>query len=272
MDIKHMELPLVFFTVMSQWGIGAVLALTIYQMKASKENLLSGSVLRRAVLLIWIIEVIGSSMSMGHLGVPFEAYRSVLGLSHSWLSREAVTFVLLNGVITLWALSCWLSPQLNVRNQLLGWLSAFSGIAAIFVTAQVYYQMIAHPLWHTPATQIAFLGSAIVLGFSLVALFVIGQGKPLPSVIKSGVLIGVALVLWAQVTRLQLPASQGGSYLLWWQVVMSMLLPCIVVMKEYKQQQPSAILVALVMLAIFSGEVAGRALFYGSVMIQAPWF
>ncbi|MGG4610472.1 dimethyl sulfoxide reductase anchor subunit family protein [Providencia sp. Me31A] len=271
MDIKHMELPLVFFTVMSQWGIGAVLALTIYQMKASKENQLSGSVLRRAVVLIWLIEVIGSSMSMGHLGVPLEAYRSVLGLSHSWLSREAVTFVLLNGIITLWALSCWLSPQVNVRNQLLGWLSALGGIAAIFVTAQVYYQMVAHPLWHTPATQIAFIGSAIVLGFSLIALFVIGQGKSLPSIIKVGVLIGVALVLIAQIIRLQLPASQGGSYLLWWQVVMSMLLPCIVAMKGYKQQ-PSAILIALVMLAILSGELAGRALFYGSVMTQAPWF
>ena len=172
MDIKHMELPLVFFTVMSQWGIGAVFALTIYQMKASKENLLSGSALRRVVLLIWLIEVVGSSMSMGHLGVPLEAYRSVLGLGHSWLSREAVTFVLLNGVVTLWALSCWLSPQVNVRNQLLGWLSAIGGVAAIFVTAQVYYQMIAHPLWHTPATQIAFIGSAIVLGFSLVTLLI----------------------------------------------------------------------------------------------------
>ncbi|MEY0604180.1 dimethyl sulfoxide reductase anchor subunit family protein, partial [Providencia huaxiensis] len=107
MDIKYMELPLVFFTVMSQWGIGAILALTIYQMNASKENILSGGVLRRAVLAIWLIEVIGSSMSMGHLGVPLEAYRSILGLSHSWLSREAVTFILLNGLVTLWALSCW---------------------------------------------------------------------------------------------------------------------------------------------------------------------
>ncbi len=78
--------------------------------------------------------------------------------------------------------------------------------------------------------------------FSLVALFVIGQGKPLPSSIKVGVLIGVALVLIAQIIRLQLPASQGGSYLLWWQVVMSMLLPCIVAMKGYKKP-PSAILV-----------------------------
>ncbi|QPE15995.1 dimethyl sulfoxide reductase anchor subunit [Providencia rettgeri] len=271
MDIKHMELPLVFFTVMSQWGVGAVLALTIYQMKASQEYLLSGYVLRRAVLLIWLIEVVGSTMSMGHLGVPLEAYRSVLGLGHSWLSREAVTFVLLNGIVTLWALSCWLQPTVNTRNTILGWLSGVGGLAAILVTAQVYYQMVAHPLWHTPATQIAFLGSAIVLGFSLVALFVISQGKPLPSTIKVGVLIGVALVLIAQVIRLQLPASQGGSYFLWWQVVMSMLLPCIMVMKAYKER-PSVVLIVLILLAMFSGELAGRALFYGAVMIQAPWF
>lgn len=271
MNIHHMELPLVFFTVMSQWGIGAVLALTLYQMKACKENKLVGKPLRIAVLIIWLIEVIGSSMSMGHLGVPLEAYRSVLGLSHSWLSREAVTFVLLNGLVTLWALSCWLQPTANMRNIVLGWLSGIGGLAAILVTAQVYYQMVAHPLWHTPATQIAFIGTAIVLGFSLVALLVMRQGKPLPSSIKVGVMIGVALVLIAQIIRLQLPASQGGSYLLWWQVVMSMLLPCIMVMKAYKER-PSVILMALVMLAMFSGELAGRALFYGAVMMQAPWF
>lgn len=271
MDIKHMELPLVFFTVMSQWGIGAILALTIYQMNASKENALAGTGLRRAVLLIWLIEVIGSTMSMGHLGVPFEAYRSVLGLGHSWLSREAVTFVLLNGIVTLWALSCWLQPTPNTRNQMLGWLSGIGGLAAILVTAQVYYQMVAHPLWHTPATQIAFIGSAIVLGFSLVTLLIIGQGKSLPLAIKIGVLIGVVLVLIAQIIRLQLPESQGGSYLLWWQVVMSMLLPCIVAVRVYKER-PSAALMLLVMLAMFSGELASRALFYGGVMVQAPWF
>ncbi len=71
MDIKHMELLWYFYSD-EPVGIGAVLALTIYQMKASQESLLSGPVLRRAVLLIWLIEVIGSSMSMGHLGVPLK--------------------------------------------------------------------------------------------------------------------------------------------------------------------------------------------------------
>ncbi|MDD9341683.1 MAG: dimethyl sulfoxide reductase anchor subunit [Providencia heimbachae] len=272
MDIKHMELPLVFFTVMSQWGIGAILALTIYQFSATKDHLLSGKSLRNAVVIIWLIEVIGSSMSMGHLGVPLEAYRSVLGLSHSWLSREAVTFILLNGITTLWALACWLQPTANVRNQFLGSISAIGGLAAILVTAQVYYQMLAHPLWHSPATQIAFIGSAIVLGFSFVALFVTGQEKPLPKAIKIGVLIGVALVLIAQIIRTQIPGSQVGSYLLWWQVVMSMILPSMIANRSTTKTAPNKILLILMIVLIFSGELAARALFYGGVMVQAPWF
>ena len=272
MNIHHMELPLVFFTVMSQWGIGAVLALTLYQMKASTENKLVGKSLRTAVLIIWLVEVIGSSMSMGHLGVPLEAYRSVLGLSHSWLSREAVTFVLLNGLVTLWALSCWLQPTANMRNIALGWLSGLGGVAAILVTAQVYYQMVAHPLWHSPATQIAFIGSAIVLGFSFITLFFRALAKPVPTVIKIGVILGVVFVLISQIIRVQIPASQGGSYLLWWQVVMSMILPCVIARRGGKGKKPSILLLVALMVAMFSGELAGRALFYGAVMMQAPWF
>ncbi|MGJ3352818.1 dimethyl sulfoxide reductase anchor subunit family protein [Providencia sp. Je.9.19] len=272
MDIKHMELPLVFFTVMSQWGIGAILALTLYQFSVSAEQALSGKSLRSAVIIIWLIEVIGSSMSMGHLGVPLEAYRSVLGLSHSWLSREAITFILLNGLITLWALCCWLQPIKNTRNQILGLLSAIAGIAAIFVTAQVYYQMLAHPLWHSPATQIAFIGSAILLGFCFVTLFVNGQNKQQSKVIKLGLLIGVGLVLVSQIIRIQIPNSLGDSYLLWWQVVMSMMLPCIIANKQIKPTASNKIVLVIMMAAVFSGELAGRALFYGGVMVAAPWF
>lgn len=272
MDIKHMELPLVFFTVMSQWGVGAILALTLYQFSASAEQALFGKSLRSAVMIIWLIEVIGSSMSMGHLGVPLEAYRSVLGLSHSWLSREAITFILLNGLITLWALCCWLQPVKNACNQILGLISAIAGLAAILVTAQVYYQMLAHPLWHSPATQLAFIGSAIVLGFCFVAIFVNGQNKQQPKVIKSGVLIGVGLVLVSQIIRMQIPGSLGDSYLLWWQVVMSMILPCIIVNNSMQQKTNNKVVLTLIMVAVFSGELAGRALFYGGVMVTAPWF
>lgn len=272
MDIKYMELPLVFFTVMSQWGVGAVLALTLYQFCVARERKFSGKTLRYLVVTIWFIEVIGSSMSMGHLGVPLEAYRSVLGLSHSWLSREAVAFILLNGLVTLWALSCWFQPVANFRHQCLGLIIAIGGLASILVTAQVYYQMVAHPLWHTPATQIAFIGSAVVLGFCFVALFVSGQKQEIPNVIKFGLLIGAACVLIAQVMRMQLPENQASSYLLWWQVVMSVILPCLVASNMLKKSVNDKVILIIVMLAVFSGELAGRALFYASVMVQAPWF
>lgn len=52
--------------------------------------MLSTKALRTTIALIWLIEVVGSSMSMGHLGDPLGAYRSVLGIAHSWLSREAI--------------------------------------------------------------------------------------------------------------------------------------------------------------------------------------
>ncbi len=74
------QMPLVLFTVMSQWGSVPYLPLSLYQWQTQKlRHVKPPKALRTTIALIWLIEVIGSSMSMGHLGDPLGAYRSVLG-------------------------------------------------------------------------------------------------------------------------------------------------------------------------------------------------
>ncbi len=272
MSFEDYQLPLVLFTVMSQWGVGAVLALTLYQgVTAKSANAFQGKSLRYLVAAIWLIEVVGSSMSMGHLGTPFAAYRSVLGIAHSWLSREAIVFVMLNGLISLWALSNWLQPRASARNLWLGILCSVFGLPAILVTAQVYYQMLAHPLWHTPATQFSFIGSALILGFASLLLIINGMKKPIPCSLRVGLFISLLCVLISLIIRFQIPGVLSSSYLLWWQIAMSLVLPAIVLGRSKSTHDPLPIALLMILL-IFSGELAGRMLFYGNVMMGAPWF
>lgn len=268
------QLPLVLFTVMSQWGIGAVLALSLYQWQNQKQHsaLLSTKALRTTIAAIWLIEVIGSSMSMGHLGDPLGAYRSVLGIAHSWLSREAIAFVMLNGLISLWALASWVQPNHIRRNSLLGLFCGVVGLPIILVTAQIYYQMQAHPLWHTPATQISFIGTALLLGFGALIPWLRLQGKAIINPLKVGTLIGGLLVLIGLVMRAQISGADVASLLLWWQVIASLIVGIYIITLAHSLSFTKTALSLIAILMLFSGEIAGRMLFYGNVMSQAPWF
>ncbi|MEY0489229.1 dimethyl sulfoxide reductase anchor subunit family protein [Proteus terrae] len=268
------QLPLVLFTVMSQWGIGAVLALSLYQWQNQSQNaaMLSTKALRTTIALIWLIEVVGSSMSMGHLGDPLGAYRSVLGIAHSWLSREAIAFVMLNGLISLWALASWLQPNAIRRNSLIGLFCGVIGLPIILVTAQIYYQMQAHPLWHTPATQISFIGTALLLGFGSMIPWLRLQGKAISNSLKIGTFIGALLVFVGLVMRAQVPGADVTSLLLWWQVIASLIVGICIITLSHSASFSKASLSVIAILMLFSGEITGRMLFYGNVMSQAPWF
>lgn len=268
------QLPLVLFTVMSQWGIGAVLALSLYQWRNQAQNvaMLSPKTLRTTIALIWLIEVVGSSMSMGHLGDPLGAYRSVLGIAHSWLSREAIAFVILNGLISLWALASWIQPHAIRRNSLIGLFCGVIGLPIILVTAQIYYQMQAHPLWHTPATQISFIGTALLLGFGSMIPWLRLQGKTISHSLKVGTLIGILLVLVGLVMRAQLPGADIASLLLWWQVIASLMMGVCIISLSHGASFRKISLSIIAILILFSGEITGRMLFYSNVMAQAPWF
>lgn len=258
------ELPLVFFTVVTQWGIGGVLALTLCL--TGHAALFNDRQRVRLALLFWGITVIGSLASLAHLGTPFGAYRALYGLAHSWLSREVVAFIILNALLSLWLLAAWKAPRLFLP---LGWAGALAGVAAILVSAQVYAQMRLHPLWNTLATPAAFLGCALLLGCMSVAMLANALGQSAPGRLRAAWGAGLALVAGALVWRFQEPGADGASPLFWWQLFAS-LLPGGVALLAARQISAGYALLAVML--VVTGELAGRMLFYANVMSGAPWF
>jgi formate dehydrogenase iron-sulfur subunit len=141
------ELPLVAFTLLAQLAVG--LAVCSLALSALPLPLL---------LSIGILLGVGGMISFLHLGKKRNAWRAVVHLKKSWLSRE----ILLAGLFGLaWAASVGLQGQQEAA--FTRGLMALLGIGLVFSMSQVY-RLRAVPVWNTWRTPAAFILSTAVLG------------------------------------------------------------------------------------------------------------
>lgn len=103
-------------------------------------------------------------MALFHLGRPLFAFRAVLGLRTSWLSREIVAF---GGFVAATA-GCAAAgfADLPGIERALGPLAAALGLGAVGCSVMVYAAT-RRPCWTAPRTAAAFFGSALVSGLAL---------------------------------------------------------------------------------------------------------
>jgi DMSO reductase anchor subunit len=112
-----------------------------------------------------------------HLGRPQYSFRAVLGIRTSWLSREALGFLVFSGLASLFAATRllgvfgmpWLPPALVAR--LGGWQSglelgaSIAGLVSVFCSVMVYAATKrAH--WRGSITGFKFFMTTLILGAS----------------------------------------------------------------------------------------------------------
>lgn len=289
--MSEYELPLVFFTVLCQWAVGSIVAITLLCLNCPEwlsDNVLFNK-LRKMAVAVLLVNIVGSMLSLSHLGSPTGAYRAVLGISHSWLSREVIAFFLLNGVVVLWAAIFFRFNQNRGLVKAISIVASIAGLAAILVSAQVYYQMASHPMWHSMVTHLSFVATALLLGFVTVSLMVAvnnpidrGVTRKVPAFLLVGVIVSVllilAVVLWyatgfnGQGQMLHSAIAVFGSGLLGWLIVAGLIVGAVIATYLYKQPALSTATASLAMLLVLSAAVCARMLFYSGVMSQHPWF
>lgn len=289
--MSEYELPLVFFTVLCQWAVGSIVAITLLCLNCPEwlSDKLLFNKLRKMAVAVLLVNIIGSMLSLLHLGSPTGAYRAVLGISHSWLSREVVAFFLLNGVVVLWAAILFRFNQNRGLVKAISIVASIAGLAAILVSAQVYYQMASHPMWHSTVTHLSFIATALLLGFVTVSLMVAvnnpvdrGVIRRVPLFLLGGVMISLllilAVVLWyatgfnGQGQMLHSAIAVFGSGLLGWLIIAGLITGAVIATYLYQQPALSTATASLAMLLVLSAAVCGRMLFYSGVMSQHPWF
>lgn len=296
--LNSRENPLVVFTLLSQFVVGAFLA--VFLLPQLSSPFFSGGIaaigdvahpLLRAWLLFALLGLQGLAlfMSASHLGKPQRFYRGFNNLRHSWLSREALMLSLFFGLLGAYTfitafpvLTAWLPASLAaVLPPLTGFGAALAGPLAIFCMYRIY-RIKARPFWDHWHTGGAFFASLLILGSLCVGL-VFGAAEWLAGRSPAEVLRLLSLPLFAglllqflslefhlrylerrgveaEVSRAQMVSGYGKTYFARWT---SLGLMFAITLSIWAPWGNTGLLLwaALVVLAILH-EVIGRALFY----------
>lgn len=168
---EHAHWPLIVMLVLTQLSVGAFLV-----------ELLLDSVLDSAALAHVRAVHAGSALSFGlmalgasvlHLGRPLYAFRAVIGLKTSWLSREILAFGVFAGLALTYAGTvAWHSlrgTDFPRWQTILGAGVVASGLCGVICSILIYAST-RRPLWNGTGTALRFLLTTVVLGLAT-ALF-----------------------------------------------------------------------------------------------------
>jgi formate dehydrogenase iron-sulfur subunit len=171
---EHAHLPLVVMLVLTQLSVGAFCAATALRLFFPPELLRELTPFHSLVALLLGFLALGASTM--HLGRPFEAWRSFVGLKTSWLSREIIVFGLFATLALIYAGSFWLpalSRFVNVPfwRELASspWQNAFgigvavTGLLGVFSSMMIYRDT-RRSFWRMTFTAPKFAGTMLLLG------------------------------------------------------------------------------------------------------------
>ena len=178
---EHAHWPLVAMLVLTQLSVGAFLVELLTQLFFDGPGLHSIRSAHAGGALLFGLVALGASTL--HLGRPHLAFRAVLGLTTSWLSREIVAFGAFASLAVLYAGSVWMSdataPATRSMQTALGTAVVLAGLSGIFCSIMIYH-CTRRRLWNGAATTTRFLLTTIVLGLAT-ALFTTAIGAAFSS-------------------------------------------------------------------------------------------
>lgn len=167
---EHSHMPLVIMLVLTQLSVGAYLAEFFLQKFINLQ--LSQLLLPFHAIVALSVGLIALGASIFHLGRPQFAFRAVLGLKTSWLSREIIVFGLFANLAALYAASLWFVPLKNllkgeIIDSILPGFVFLSGILGVLCSVYVYRDT-RRPFWDNPLTAVKFLLTMCIMGFATV--------------------------------------------------------------------------------------------------------
>lgn len=170
----HGHLPLVVMLVLTQMSVGAfVVEQAMYSYFAMFRADLANAVRPLHVCAALLLGLLGLGAAVFHLGRPLLAYRAILGLRTSWLSREIVAFGLFAGASTIYVSAAladlWGFPISVGWQRGLGGAAALAGLLAVLCSVMIYVDT-RRPLWTLGRTTADFLLTSLILGIPVALL------------------------------------------------------------------------------------------------------
>lgn len=281
------EWPLVAFTILSQTAVGLCLFLFLPIVLTAGTPWTDAA--RASVLLIILLilgpGVLAAAVSFFHLRHPFRARRVLANLGTSWLSRE-ILFEL--AFLAFVALAFWLVRTGREGGALFKAALAAAMLAGVLflLSMSKLYMLETLPAWSSARTLLSFAATALNLGALLTALVFLARSRPGP---YSGVLLRMsAAIVFLRILMaflffrdrragrlrrgpsLRPPAPPShrlrvGKVLLLSLGFIAIVAGLITGDFEASGGGDPLLPVALALIFVSAGEIAGRFLFYGLV-------
>ena len=172
----HRHTPLVFLLVLTQLSVGAFVADLALGKFGGYVTL--GVARPYQSLLALVMGLLALGASVFHLGRPQYAFRAVLGIRTSWMSRECAAFGLFAGSAVAYASLFWVEALvsrfglpapppalLGTGRSVLGLVVAGSGVLGV-LCSMMLYKVTARRWWSAARTSGRFLLTAAVLGIA----------------------------------------------------------------------------------------------------------
>lgn len=183
---SHNHLPLVFLLVLTQLSVGAFVADLVLGGFGSEHALGVGRPYQSALSVALGLLALGASVF--HLGRPQFAFRAVLGIRTSWMSRECAAFGLFAGSAIAYAAAFWVEPiarlsgmpvpppaLLGTVRSVLGVVVAASGLLGV-LSSVMLYQVTKRRWWSAARTSSRFVLTAALLGLSTTSVSLLISG------------------------------------------------------------------------------------------------
>ncbi|WP_339728045.1 DmsC/YnfH family molybdoenzyme membrane anchor subunit [uncultured Gimesia sp.] len=164
---QHAHLPLVIMLVLTQLSVGAFLTGSALEYFLSGETTAVMTRIQATCALFFGLVALGASTL--HLGRPLYAFRGILGLRHSWLSREILAFGAFANLAMVYAVLTWVSastfPELKSWQPLAGHMVGAVGVVGIFCSVMIYV-FTKREFWSFESTAFKFSLTAILMGIA----------------------------------------------------------------------------------------------------------
>ena len=252
------ELPLVFFTTLSQMAVGAYV--TLYLLGRNRH--IGEKTIDWTAKLVVVLMAMAMAGASTHLGDPLGGPKALLGLGHSWLSREIFLMGAFMGLAFLYAL-----PMLKKFRRCLGFCGSAVGILGIIATAMVY-TLPARPAWDTAYPMLFFFLTALAAGPLLVAFVAtrVEGAVCKPALHMTGLMLLLGLLVSAAY-----PVTQGANLnmpLGWLTVrcLLGQLIPAVILLRQAQGQGKCGSNLGALLVLVIIGELLGHQLFYESVL------
>jgi DMSO reductase anchor subunit len=163
--------PLVFFTLLSQAGIGLYLVYRVCQLSTgSYSQALQGPGEKKVLFLVAALLLVAMIISFTHLGTPLHSVYALNNLSSSWLSREILCLSTLIILVCLEILTRFLKDQFGHGISLfLSLLILLAGILLVYSMTRLY-MLSTVPRWNHLGTPLSFILAVCISGIVLYLL------------------------------------------------------------------------------------------------------